>query len=209
MLNLENSSFIMKQISKGDERAIRLVVDAYLNKILNLSYRIVYSSDDAEEISQEIFLKLFQQASKWSNKANLATWLYRITINVSINWKRKKKNHLNLDKINQPSRETPDEILFDQVVNIKKLEKAMFQLKESQRIAITLFYFDNLSLKEAALVMKKSEDAYESLLRRGRSKLKIILGGRAGMEETPLAGTDGQAKSALNDFLVKNKEMTL
>ena len=210
IFNLKNSSLIMEQIAKGNEKAIRLVIDAYLNKVLNLSYRIVYSSDDAEEISQEVFLKLFQQSKNWFHKASLATWLYRVTINVSINWKKKRKNHLSLEHFDGVNKEDFSEVLFHQVVDRKKLEKAMFELKENQRIALTLFYFDDLSLKEAAVIMEKTEDAYESLLRRSRSKLKTILGGREGVEKTELKATTKPENLVPNhEFLAKSKEVIL
>ncbi len=167
---------IMLRIADSDEQAIRSVMQDNLDKILAIAYRIVFSQEDSEEIAQEVFFKLFNQAKKWEKKASLTTWLYRVAINTSINFKKKKKNNWPLDKVSELDlAQSSNQSFYSEVVDQEKLTNALKKLNKNQRIALTLFYFDNLKLKEAAEVMEISEDAFESLLRRSRLKLKTLL----------------------------------
>ncbi len=179
VFNLKRSKDIMSRIAKGEADALRIVMSSLLDRVVSLSYRVLYSKDDAEDVAQEVFIKLYEQAPKWKALASLDTWVFRVTLNISLKVKKNKRtvNVTDIDKgVHLQQNNVKDAASFSlEKKEEQKVEEALKSLSERNRIAITLFYFDDLKIKEAAQVMEISEDAYESLLRRSRVKLRSIL----------------------------------
>lgn len=163
---------LMKQLVSGDEKATRQVVSQNLDKVISIAIRITGNYQQAEDIAQEVFIKLFKQASIWQPKAKISTWLYRVTYNMSIDFVRSKKNHhysLNEFILSAENKELNQDFSKEDILN---LEDSLSSLSQQYRMALTLFYFNKKKIKEGAEIMSLSEDAFESLLRRARGKLK-------------------------------------
>lgn len=169
----------MDQVAEGSEAATRKLVLEYLDYVVALAYRVVNNRHDAEEIAQEVFLKLFKQAENWESRARISTWLYRVTYNRSIDHVRSRKRH-NTYELKEELQITNEDFHPDlnkdfSEQEILALEKNMGLLSEQYRVALTIFYFQNKRTREAAEIMELNEDAFESLLRRARKKLKNLL----------------------------------
>lgn len=173
--DLEVEKELMFQVAKGSETATRKLAADYLGYVVTLAFQIVGNRHDAEEIAQEIFLKLFKQAENWDARARISTWLYRVTYNASIDLLRSKKRHLTyeLKEFMICDKEEVDFLPEE----IKELEEAISKLSVKHRLALTIYYFKEKKIQEAATIMALKEDAFESLLRRARKKLKNILEG--------------------------------
>lgn len=155
--------------------------------VFNLALNYSQRREDAEEITQDVFLKVHDKRSEFSNKASLKTWIYRIAVNVSLDHIRSKKRqkrwgiHVPLftgrssvDKT--PGYEIPDMdhpgVRLEDKEDLEKLFEQIGELPMKQRTALLLKATEGLSQAEIAEVMKISVKAAESLLSRARANLK-------------------------------------
>ncbi len=164
---------LMARIREGDERAFATLVSIHFKVVFALSRRMLGDDGEAEDTAQEVFLKVWRRAEAWqAEKARFTTWLHRVTANACID-RLRKRVPTPVDTI--PDRADPDAgpehgIACNQVA--ARVEAAIAQLPERQRLALVVTYYQGLSNREAATVMEISVDALESLLARARRGLK-------------------------------------
>lgn len=135
------------------------------------------NQEDAEEITQDVFVKLHKNAPSFRGDSSLRTWLYRITINTSLNH-IKKKNRFVLFKKTLGAQHTDFNhpgVLLEQKENAATLYKAMDSLPDSQKTAFILSYIENLPRQEVADIMQTSLKAVESLLQRAKKNMRLEL----------------------------------
>jgi len=178
---------LVKQILTGDENAFLLMIRQNKERVLNVCYRFVQNNEDAEDIAQEVFIEVYKSIKKFNFKSKLSTWIYKITINKCIDFLRikKRKEHISdfisifskefhyISRILQSS-ENPQKNLESEEANMIII-KALKQLPENQRIALTLIKLDNLSYKETSEIMELSIGAVEALMIRAKKNLKKYL----------------------------------
>lgn len=178
MLNLseiEKDAALMQKVANGDASASRKIADLYLDGSYRLAVRILGETALAEDMAQEAFVKLWRQAPAWQAKAQIKTWLHRVTHNLCIDHLRKQNRYSN-DEVPDLEDPTPGVLeLKEQQQLGDKVTEALQQLPARQRIAISLVHFEECGNMEAAAIMEISVDALESLLARGRRKLKELL----------------------------------
>lgn len=164
------------RLASGDETALSELMDRHMTKIFATAYRLLGDKMQAEDVTQMVFLKLWQIAPTWeSGRATLLTYLYRVT------------NHRCLDILRKSKESLPGELpdmadqrpsAFDKISKTETSEQikhALGELSNRQRAAISLFYYDHKSLKDAAYILDITPSAFESLLRRARAALKLHL----------------------------------
>ena len=164
------------KIANGDHAAVRELVDRHLPKIHAVARRMLGSREDAEEVAQEVFFRVWRHAGNWiPGQAKFATWMHRVALNLCYDRLRKKREVI-MDEV--PERiddsPTPAQALHRSQV-ARRVDQALQELPERQRSAIILCHYQSLSNIEAAQVMEISVDALESLLARGRRGLKAKL----------------------------------
>ncbi len=173
---------LINRLISGDERAFKIVVDRNAAMIFRVIMNFGVSREDAEDLSQEVFLDAFRNIRKFRNDAEISTWLYRIAINKSINFVKKNKNlkhaKSRLDDIkavdnNWPVESSEEHFVTNEQKNL--LYNSIEKLSENQRIAFTLNKLDELSYKEISEIMNISVSAVESLIHRAKSTLQNIL----------------------------------
>lgn len=174
---------LMLAICEGDQSAYQTVVKAHLKPISHYAYRMLGNKKDTEDITQETFLKLWINAATWkAEKSKLTTWLHRITHNLCIDYLRKHSRVQTKDNFDDDfdnsdgSNAYLDKSDFEnENEKIKVLDRALKQLPENQRSAITLCTIQNFSNKEAAAIMNLSIKALESNIARAKRSLKTIV----------------------------------
>jgi RNA polymerase sigma-70 factor (ECF subfamily) len=167
----------------GDEGAFRQLVDNYQDKIFNTCISFVKNLDDADDLTQEVFIEVFHSIHKFRADSKLSTWIYRITVNKSLEhlrkMKRKKRSGIfywisNEDrelKFEVPDFDHPG-VLAENREKARILFGAIEKLPEKQRIAFTLHKVEDLSYEQIADVMQKSLSSIESLMHRAKNNLK-------------------------------------
>jgi len=152
-------------------------MDRHLNRIHSLAWYMTGDRSQAEDIAQETFLRFWQAAPKWdkTGKATILTWLRRVATRLCIDEKRRKQP-IYTDEV--PDRSDPAPTVDLELVRhetAQRVQTAILSLPERQRAALTLSYYQHLSQSEGAAVMGIKEKAYESLLSRAKTKLKLEL----------------------------------
>jgi RNA polymerase sigma-70 factor, ECF subfamily len=173
--DIEDETELVRRTAKGDAVAFRTLADAHLGKIMNFAYRVLHDRTDAEDVAQETFLRLWKDAGRYEPRARVTTWLHRIAHNLCIDRLRGRREQPSDALDEERSSVEPGGLLDRKRVAID-VGKALSELPERQRAAITLVHYQGLSNIEAASVLEVGVDALESLLARGRRSLREKLG---------------------------------
>jgi len=163
---------LMAAVARGDGRAFARLVERHLGWSLGFAERMLGARQDAEDLVQTAFLRVWQGAARWEPKAKFSTWLYRVLHNLCMDQFRARA----------PGGEPVDEELPDAAPGSEermagmqreaRVRAALAALPARQREALVLCYFEERPQAEAAALLGVSEGALESLLSRGRAALK-------------------------------------
>jgi len=166
----------MRRVGDGDAAAFRELSQRHLAPVTRYAARLLGDAAEAEEVAQETFLRLWQQAPRWQPRAKVSTWLYRVAHNQCIDRLRRRREAgpAALDRMSVGTR--PSQLLADKQVALE-VELALAELPERQRAAVSLVHYQGLGGTEAAEVLEISVEALESLLARGRRALRERLAG--------------------------------
>ena len=175
----KDEAHIIKEILLGNTTLYEYFLDRYGQQVFVLVDRIVSCQEDAEELTQDVFLKAFQQLSSFKAESSFSTWIYRIATNVAISAVRKKKNEtIRLDEsvFFNLSESQVDEALEDESEEqLQRLQRAIEQLQADERALITLYYMEEKPLSEVAFILGMTEGNAKVKLHRIRKELYIFI----------------------------------
>ena len=172
---------LVRRVGAGDGPACAALVDRHLSRILGLAGRMLGNRAEAEEVAQEVFLRVWQQAGRWrAGEARFSTWLHRVAVNLCQDRLRRRRETSLEAAGDPPSPDPPPEAALQRDAVVARVGAALRQLPERQRTAILLSHYQELGNVEAAAVLGVSVEALESLLARGRRRLKELLAGDVG-----------------------------
>ncbi len=190
---LDIDAQLMLRFKTGDLIAFETLFSRHSRSIVNFAYKFVRNREIAEELAQEVFLKVHDAASTYRVEAKFTTWLYRIATNVCLNEIRRPQFRAFHQSLDESISDYPDERQLELVDGQQPgpqaqmerrdialaLRQALEQLPEKQRLAFILNKYQDLSYAEVAEVMRTSEKAVKSLIHRAKealcSQLKPIL----------------------------------
>jgi RNA polymerase sigma-70 factor (ECF subfamily) len=174
-------------LQRGDPKALDSLFSFYKDKVFNTALSYLQNPEDAEELTQDVFVEIYNSATKFKGESSLNTWIYRITVNKALDilkWRKRKKRFAVITSIfgrsdDHREFEIPDFIHPGLEAELKErsaiLFKAVDSLPENQKTAFILCKLENLSYKEISEVLKTTVPAVESLLSRAKQNLKRIL----------------------------------
>ncbi|MBT3428146.1 MAG: sigma-70 family RNA polymerase sigma factor [Gammaproteobacteria bacterium] len=174
----------MAAVTQGNENAFQRLLHLHVDTINRFARRMIANSHEADDITQEAMLRLWQQAGKFDpQRSKLTTWLHRITRNLCIDHLRRNARFTRLDDSDNPitaistsNAQTPSPETELESLDIKnRVQSALFDLPERQRSALVLSYYQQLSNMAVAEILDTSLSATESLLARARRNLKTKL----------------------------------
>jgi len=172
---------LVRRVGAGDGPACAALVDRHLARIVGLAGRMLGNRAEAEEVAQDVFLRVWQQAGRWrAGEARFSTWLHRVTVNLCHDRLRRRRETTLEAAGDPPSPDPPPGAALQRAAVVARVEAALQQLPERQRTAILLSHYQELGNIEAAAVLGVSVEALESLLARGRRRLKELLAGEVG-----------------------------
>lgn len=168
----------IRRCMEGDRNAFCLLVEKYQNAVYGLCYHMVGNFPDAQDLTQEAFVRAYLDLPKIREPSRFASWLNRLTVNVCRMWLRKRKglNNLSLEAVAQTAEELADGNSPAEYAEAEELRlsitEAIASLSEKNRLAITLYYIDGLSYDEIGNFLSVSPSAVKSRLHRARKELK-------------------------------------
>jgi len=180
-----NEKDLIQRIRRGDEEAFKWLVDTYQVMVRNTCYGVVQDFDEAEDVAQEVFIKVFESIDQFRGDARLSTWLYRIALNKSLNRKKKNKFRGFFSKLSEVFEggsiveQERTRVLSDQPDEQMESREAMAQIRDAidslpdkQKQAFVLHKYEELPHKEIAEIMQTSISSVESLIFRARKELR-------------------------------------
>ena len=160
------------------EQGFRILVKNYQERIYWHIRRMVYLHDDANDIAQNTFVKIWQNLSSFRTESNLYTWIYRIATNETFDFLRKKKRYVfseTGDYRDQLKQNLEDDNIFDGSEIEKKLQKALLILPDKQRIVFNLKYFDEMKYEDMSTVLNTSVGALKASYHHAVKKIEKYL----------------------------------
>lgn len=158
----------------------------YFKLVYNVALQYVQNIEDAEEITQDVFVKVHEKLDTFKREADIKTWIYRIAINQSLDFikaKNRQKRWSFLTALSIDNKEKPIEIsnfnhpgvLIEEKESIRKIFDAINQLSDKQKTVIILMKIEQNSMTETAEIMKLSYKAVDALFQRAKKNLELIL----------------------------------
>lgn len=178
-----NQPELIVQLQQGEELAFEKLVEEYQNMVYNTVLGIVQNAEDADDITQEVFIQVFQSVSSFKGESKFSTWLYRIALGKALDhekkMKRKKRFGFMQSLFGNDEKEQVHAVEFDHPgVLMEKKEKAnklfeaLKRIPDNQRIAFTLHKLEGQTYQEVAEIMNTTLYAVESLMGRAKANLK-------------------------------------
>ena len=175
---------LVNELRDQSDDAFRYLVDSFKNKVFNTCLNFVQNKQDAEDLTQDVFVEVHKSVMKFRGESSLSTWIYKIAVNKSLEHIRKQRRKKRFGFLIEltgfgKSAEADESVTFDHPgVEFENKERAqiLFQaigdLSEQQRTAFTLFEIEGLSYKEISSIMETSLSSVESLIFRAKQNLR-------------------------------------
>lgn len=173
MLERDDNSLVLECL-KGDIGAFAELVDRYQKPLFNTALRMVGDYEEARDITQDVFLKTYNNLAKYQPKYKFFSWVYRILVNESINCLKKRKNHQELNEDMMATGRTPDQEYEANVLSAK-MEEALRELTFDARVVIVLRHFNDMGYQEMSDVLSIPAKTVKSRLYSARKNLAGIL----------------------------------
>ena len=177
---IHNEEKLLQRIKSGDDEAFALLMEQYANQVYALVVRIIQQREDAEELTQDVFLRVFENLPYFNFKSSFSTWLYRIAYNCAISFTRhKRQQYLQIDenrlRLVDDVEVEQIEAIADNEQKLDALARAIQQLNAEERALVTLFYYEERSVSECAEIVGQSQSNIKVRLHRIRKKLYILI----------------------------------
>ncbi len=188
LLEMLSDAEVMLRVAAGDDGAFDYLVEKYRRQMISFMYRMTHNQAVAEELAQEVFLRVYRSRQSYAASAKFTTWLYRIATNLAVNHARDTKHERpeNVVNIDEPDTETGLTVdVADGSLNAEQtilrrerlaaIRSQVEALPERQRMAVIMHKYQNMDYKQIAAVLKLSESATKSLLFRAYETLRETL----------------------------------
>jgi RNA polymerase sigma-70 factor, ECF subfamily len=168
---------LLQDTAQGNQAAYRALVQRHLRPLLAIGRRMLGEDAEAEDVAQEALVRLWRNAGQIEiGEAGLRPWLNRVTANLCLDRLRSRKNApRTVDEMPDVGTPAVQQLGIEEAQLAKRVDRALQDLPERQRLALVLFHYQGLSQGEAAAALDISQDALESLLARARRSLKAAL----------------------------------
>ncbi|MFZ3211848.1 MAG: sigma-70 family RNA polymerase sigma factor [Terriglobales bacterium] len=185
-LHLLSDAEVMLRVAAGDDAAFDYLVEKFRRPLVSFMYRMTHNQGVAEELAQEVFLRVYRSRANYAAEAKFTTWLYRIATNLAVNHARDTKAERSGTSLDEPDPQTgltldvadPETTVEQKLLRRERLaaiRKEVESLPERQRLAVIMHKYQNMDYRQIAEVLKLSESATKSLLFRAYETLRVKL----------------------------------
>jgi RNA polymerase sigma-70 factor (ECF subfamily) len=179
-MELIADAYYIERIQAGETEGFAVLLERYSQPVFNLVLKIVENREDAEELTQDVFLKAFRSLGSFQGESRFSTWLYRIAYNTAVSATRKRRQEwLSIDEVmieNVSEEYVSDELeQTGKEEQLVRLEQALAQLPPDERALVTLFYLQEKTVEEVVSITKLSASNVKTKLHRIRKKLYVLM----------------------------------
>ncbi len=182
-------AYLVKRTLEGDTRAFEALVEKYKNMVFTISFRMLGNHSDAEDASQEVFLRLYNSLSKYNDNHKFSNWLYQITMNICRDELRKKKKTKNTISLDEPIKEEdgkdvssfisdnynlPEKVVEENELR-DRLEMAIQKLADDYKEPLVLRYTRGLSYEDISSILKLPVGTVKIRIHRARKMIREML----------------------------------
>jgi RNA polymerase sigma-70 factor, ECF subfamily len=182
---LERDAELMLRVRDGDKASFGLLLERHRGPVIHFFYRMVQSQAVAEELAQEVFLRVYKSRSTYEPSAKFTTWLFRIATHLGLNWIRDGRNERLQESLDRETTEGATRQIADLARNVEQelvyrvklmeVRQAIEALPSKQRAAVLMHKYEEMEYSEIASVLRCSESAVKSLLFRAYEHLRSRL----------------------------------
>ena len=181
---LDKDAELMLRVREGDQACFNLLLERHRNAVIHFLYRMVLNQAVAEELAQDVFLRVYRFRSNYQPTAKFTTWLFRIATHLGLNWIRDGRHEKSQERLDEEvdgaTRQVQDrrrtieqELLYR--AKLREVRQAIENLPSKQRAAVMMHKYEELGYAEIANVLMCSESAVKSLLFRAYETLRARL----------------------------------
>jgi len=172
-----DESKLIARILDGHAEDFGYFLESYGDSVLAMVSRLVDGQADAEDLTQDVFVKAYDKLPMFDRRSSFSTWLYRIAYTTTVSWLRKQKLHyVSIDEHQQIDEADIDETLaMDSEESLARLEAAIEQLRPEEKMLVNLYYYDERPQNEIAYIMGIGQGSVATRLHRIRKKLHLLM----------------------------------
>lgn len=179
-MSTDNDQFYITKILDGDTTAFAVLVNRYKNMVFTLTLRMLKNKEEAEEVSQDTFVKIYKYLNKFKGDSKFSTWVYRIAYNSCLDRIRTYKTQndtIGIDEFTENQVRTLETAfdIMDRADRQKSVKECLERLPPDDSALITLFYYEELSLEEISKIVNLDSNNIKVKLFRARKRLATIL----------------------------------
>ena len=183
--SLERDAELMLRVRDGDQTSFALLLERHRGPVIHFVYRTVQNQSVAEELAQEVFLRVYRSRSTYEPTAKFTTWLFRIATHLALNWLRDGKHEKLQESLDEETsdgttrqvadrgRTIEQELLYE--AKLREVRQAIDALPSKQRAAVLMHKYEEMEYSQIARVLNCSESAVKSLLFRAYESLRSRL----------------------------------
>ncbi len=183
--SLDLDTQLMLRVKDGDSASFNLLLEKHRNPIIHFVFRMVQDRSVAEELAQEVFLRVYRARDTYEPTAKFTTWMFRIATHLALNWLRDEKKDRALERLDDVPPDSPSMQLSDKKWSVEQsmvyetkldeIRQAIAALPEKQRAAVLMHKYQELEYSEISRALSCSESAVKSLLFRAYETLRARL----------------------------------
>ena len=165
---------LVRACLEGNTKAFESIIDKYQKAVFNIALRMINDYEDAQDISQSVFVKAYEKLDTFKPKYRFFSWIYRMVINESINFLNQRKYYEGFDPNSVSKEKTPEE-RYNDIELGEKIQDALMDLQIDHRAVIVLRHFEDFSYREMSFMLDISEKTVKSRLYTARQQLRDVL----------------------------------
>ena len=182
---IERDAELMLRVRDGDSESFALLLERHRSPVIHFLYRMVQIQPVAEELAQEVFLRVYRSRANYEPTAKFTTWLFRIASHLALNWIRDRRHERGQDSLDEETADGMTRQVSDRGISaeqflvreskFEEIRRAIQSLPEKQRAAVLMHKYEEMEYSQIAAVLECSESAVKSLLFRAYETLRARL----------------------------------
>ena len=173
-MNRSEDSILVEKCLTGNRQAFETLLDKYQQPIFNFVYRMCHHTEDARDVTQSVFIKVYEKLASFNTDLKFFSWIYRIAINEALNYLNQKKPMEELPASFESMDSNPDEF-YERLELSENIQKALLEVETKYRALIVLKHFQNCSYQQIAEIMYLPEKTVKSRLYIARQQFAKVL----------------------------------